>query len=232
MPLFPHAPIAFLDDRLFVVEGRWKTSPFERKMTVFLLSTGELAVHSAIAMEEAGMAALEAIGRPAWVLVPNRLHASEAVWYAQRYPSARVLVPAEIRGKLFEHLTRIDGSLDDDWPASLRGELAVVPLRGTRIGEVAFVHGPSRTLVLTDVCFHYGGRDLPLATRTFMRLNGAYGRFGPSRLFKWFAVADRGALRASIAAVLEHDFERVIVSHGRTLETGGRNALEDAFEWL
>lgn len=232
MPLFPHGPIAFLDDRLFVVEGRWKKSPFERKMTVFLLSTGELAVHSAIAMEEAGMAALEAIGRPAWILVPNRLHASEAVWYARRYPSARVLVPAEIRGKLFERLTRIDGSLDDDWPAQLRGELTPVPLRGTRIGEVAFVHGPSRTLVLTDACFHYGGSDLPPLARMVMRLNGAYDRFGATRIFRSFVVADRAALRASIDAVLEHDFDRVIVSHGRTVEAGGRDAVKEAFAWL
>ena len=232
MAIFPHGPIAFVDDGLFVVEGRWKKSPFERKMTAFLLSTGELAVHSAIALEEAGMAALEAIGRPAWILVPNRHHASEAGWYADRYPSARVLVPAEIRERLFDRIQRIDGSLDEDWPEALHGEVAVLPLRGTRTGEVAFVHEPSRTLVLTDACFHYRGGDLPAVARLLMRANGAYDRFGPSRIFKSFAVADREALRRSFEQVLEHDFDRVIVSHGRTLDRGGRAAIRDAFAWL
>jgi hypothetical protein len=229
MVLYPHGPMSFVDDGLFVVEGRWKRSRFERKMTVFLLATGEVAVHSAIAMDEAGMAALEAIGRPAWILVPNSLHYSDASWYGDRYPSARVLVPAAARSKLFEKVRRIDGSLDEDWPDASRGELAVVPLQGTRINEVALVHGPSRTLVLTDAVFHYGGHDLPWLARSFMRANRAYDRFGPSRIFTSFVVQDRDAFRASIDALLEHDFDRVVMSHGRILDTGGKEAIRDAF---
>jgi hypothetical protein len=220
MVLYPHGPIGFVDDGLFVVE---------RKMTVFLLASGEVAVHSAIAMDEAGMAALEAIGRPSWILVPNSLHCSDAGWYGDRYPSARILVPAAARVKLFDRVRRIDGSIDDDWPEALRGELAVVPLRGTRIGEVAFVHGPSRTLVLTDAVFNYREQDLPWLARTFMRGNRAYDRFGPSRIFTSFVVEDRDAFRTSMAALLEHDFDRVIMSHGRVLEAGGKNALREAF---
>jgi hypothetical protein len=34
---------------------------------------------------------------------------------------------------------------------------------------------------------------------------------------------------ASIDAVLEHDFDRVIMSRGRVLETGGKDALRAAF---
>lgn len=229
MVLYPHGPIGFVDDGLFVVEGRWKRSRFERKMTVFLLASGEVAVHSAIAMDEAGMAALEAIGRPSWILVPNALHYSDADWYGERYPSARILVPAAARAKLFEKIRRIDGSLDEDWPEALRGELAVVPLAGTRIGEVACVHGPSRTLVLTDAVFHYRERDLPWLARAIMRLNGAYDRFGPSRIFTSFVVSDRDALQASIETLLDHDFDRVVMSHGRVLETGGKEAMRAAF---
>jgi len=229
MVLYPHGPVSFVDDGLFVVEGRWKHSAFERKMTVFLLASGEVAVHSAIAMDEAGMAALEAVGRPAWILVPNSLHYADAGWYAERYPSARVLVPAAARVKLFEKVRRIDGSIDEDWPESLHGELAIVPLRGTRIAEAAFVHGPSRTLVLTDAVFHYGGSDLPWMARMIMRANRAYGRFGPSRIFNSFVIQDRDAFHASIDALLELDFDRVIMSHGRVLDTGGKDAVRDAF---
>ncbi|HZN55562.1 MAG TPA: hypothetical protein VFB67_09595 [Candidatus Polarisedimenticolaceae bacterium] len=232
MELYPHGPIGFLDDGLFLVEGRWKRSVFERKMTVFRLASGEVAVHSAIAMDEPGMAALEAIGRPSWVLVPNILHASDAGWYAARYPSARILVPAAVRAKLFDRIPRIDGSLDEDWPDSLQGELSIVPLHGTTIGEVAFVHAPSRTLVLTDAVFHYAGRDLPFLSRLLMRANSAYGRFGPSRIFLSFVVNDRKALLASIDALLTHDFDRVIMSHGRMLPEGGREAMADAFASL
>jgi hypothetical protein len=229
MVLFPHGPIHFVDDGLFVVEGRWKRSPFERRMTIFLLATGEVAVHSAIAMDDAGMAALEEIGRPAWVLVPNTMHFSDASWYGERYPAARVLVPGAARGKLFEKVRRIDGSLDEDWPEALKGELAIVPLEGVRNAEVAFVHAPSRTLVLTDAAFNYHDRDLPILARMFMRLNRAYDRFGPSRILTSFVVSNPDAFRASIESLLEHDFDRVIVSHGRVLVTGGKAAMRDAF---
>jgi hypothetical protein len=105
----------------------------------------------------------------------------------------------------------------------------VIPLEGTRIREVAFVHAPSRTLVLTDAVFNYRGNDLPWLARTFMRANRAYGRFGPSRIFTSFVIADGDAFQASIEAVLEHDFDRVIMSHGSVLETGGKDAIRAAF---
>ena len=229
MTVYPHGPIHFVDDSLFVVEGRWKRSPFERRMTLFLLASGELAIHSAMALDEAGMAALEEIGRPSWVLVPNVMHYSDASWYGDRYPSAHVLVPAAARGKLFEKVRRIDGSVDEDWPEALQGELAVVPLQGTRNAEVAFVHARSRTLVLTDAVFHYGNHDLPMLARVFMRLNRAYDRFGPSRIFTSFVIKDPDAFRASIEALLEHDFDRVIMSHGRVLDAGGKTAVREAF---
>ena len=54
-------------------------------------------------------------------------------------------------------------------------------------------------------------------------------RFGPSRIFTSFVVDDRDAFNASMALLLDHDFDRVIMSHGRTLATGGKNAMRDAF---
>ncbi len=61
-----------------------------------------------------------------------------------------------------------------------------------------------------------------------MRANRAYDRFGPSRIFTSFVVKDRDAFRASIGALLEHDFDRVIMSHGRVLDTGGKDAVREA----
>jgi hypothetical protein len=62
-----------------------------------------------------------------------------------------------------------------------------------------------------------------------MRANRAYGRFGPSRIFTSFVIDDRDAFLGSIDALLEHDFDRVIMSHGRILATGGKSAIRDAF---
>ena len=67
--------------------------------------------------------------------------------------------------------------------------------------------------------------------RTLMRINGAWGHFGPSRLMKTM-VKDRAALRRSIDALLDWDFDRIVLSHGDIVEAEGKNALRTAFAWL
>ena len=65
-----------------------------------------------------------------------------------------------------------------------------------------------------------------------MRLNSAYGRFGPSRLFRYTVLKDAREMRASIDRILEWDFERVVVAHGEVLESDGIRALRRSFSWL
>jgi hypothetical protein len=46
------------------------------------------------------------------------------------------------------------------------------------------------------------------------------------------AFRDKQAARRSVAAILEWDFDRVVVSHGQVLETGGHEQFRAAFAWL
>ena len=39
-------------------------------------------------------------------------------------------------------------------------------------------------------------------------------------------------MKASIQQVLEWDFDRIIVGHGEVVETGGKEALRQAYAWL
>jgi hypothetical protein len=96
--------------------------------------------------------------------------------------------------------------------------------------EVVFVHRPSRSLLVCDLAFNVGP-DAPWLTRTLFRLWGAYGRLGPTRLER-LLVRDKDAARRSLDEVLALDFDRVIVSHGDVLETGGREAFARGFDWL
>jgi hypothetical protein len=98
------------------------------------------------------------------------------------------------------------------------------------LNEVVFFHRASRTLVLTDIAFNVRRADSWL-TRAVLRLDGAYGRFGVSRIGR-AVIRDRRAARAAIDRMLGWDFDRVIVAHGEVLERGGRDALREAFAWL
>jgi hypothetical protein len=45
-------------------------------------------------------------------------------------------------------------------------------------------------------------------------------------------IRDRSALRNSIDQILRWDFDRIIVTHGEVLESGGPRALREAYVFL
>ena len=99
-----------------------------------------------------------------------------------------------------------------------------------KLQETLFVHLPSRTLVATDLVFNVRA-PAPFFTRTFMRFNGGFDRFGPTRICRSL-IKDRAAVRAAVERALAEDFDRVVVAHGQVLPTGGRAALRAGFAWL
>jgi hypothetical protein len=99
------------------------------------------------------------------------------------------------------------------------------------LNEVVFFHPVSRTLILTDLCVNY-----PPSESTLLRLYRRWiqdyeGKFAMARLIK-LMVRDRGALRSACDRILQWDFDRVTVTHGEVLESGGKEAFRNAFRWL
>ncbi|MDH5752254.1 MAG: DUF4336 domain-containing protein [Deltaproteobacteria bacterium] len=223
-------PMEKLAGGLYAVRGELGKSPLGRRMTVVNLPGGGLALHSVIRMSEDDMQRLDAMGKVSHILVPNDFHTTDAGFYAQRYPQAAVLAPRD-RVKKLSGRFRVTGSFEDDWTGPLAGALEALVPGGLRSGEGVFFHPASKTLILTDLVFNLGNEFTGL-TRLFLALNQSLNRFGPSRIFRWFMLKDPRELAASLAAVLAWDFDRVIVSHGAVVETGGREALQKAFAWL
>ena len=46
------------------------------------------------------------------------------------------------------------------------------------------------------------------------------------------AIKDKSAFRASLARVMQWDFDRVVMSHGRVLETDGKAQMKKSFDFL
>ena len=93
MVTYPHGPLEKLADNLWVVDGELPHMPIGRKMTVIKKSTGALVLHSPIALDDAGMRNLEALGEIEVLLVPNGWHRIDLARYAKRYPSAAIYAP-------------------------------------------------------------------------------------------------------------------------------------------
>jgi hypothetical protein len=163
------------------------------------------------------------------VIAPNKAHHLFVAPCLAAYPFASLYAApglAEKRADLAITHVLADAP-PGDWPGVVDYHVVEgAPL----LNEAAFLHRPSRTLILTDLAFNVRPGPTNRA-RVFHRIIGATGRFGPHRLIR-LSMRDRAATRRSIERVLEWDFDRVIVSHGEVLESGGHAAVERAFAFL
>ena len=220
-----------LADDVWVTERpqRFFGLPVGARMTVIRLSGGRLLLHSPLPLDAEIRAELDALGRVAYAVAPNRLHHLYAGDVARAYPDARLWVAPGLPEKRPDLVHA--GVLGDEAPVEWRGELEQAFFRGRPYeNEVAFFHPATRTLILCDLAFNFGPRDA-WPTRVLMSLLRSYGKLGPSKLDP-LLIRDRAAASASLERILAWDFDRVIVAHGDVQESGGYPLIRDGYAWL
>jgi Domain of unknown function (DUF4336) len=216
---------------LWVVEQplRFKGIALGARMTVVRLRNGELFLHSPVALHPELRDALLRIGTPRHVVAPNRFHHLFITDYRQAFPGVRLYAAPRLPDKRRD--VGFDAVLEDAPAPPWDGELDQEVFKGFPfMSEVVFCHRASRTLLTCDLAFNIGP-EAPFATRLAFRLLGGYGRLAPTLVEKWL-IRDRVAARGSLARILAWDFERVVVSHGQVVESGGRDALRAGYQWL
>lgn len=201
------------------------------RMSVVRLADGGLLLHSPIDPTAELRTALAALGPVRHVVAPNRFHHL----FAGRWCDAGSDVALHVAPGLLDKRkdlaaagARELGAAPDPAWAGLLDQVRVEGMPW--VNEVAFLHRASRSLLVCDLAFHIGP-DSPPWTRLWFRVMGAYDRLETTFLEK-IITRDREAARASLERILAWDFERVVVSHGRILETGGREAFRRAWSWL
>jgi hypothetical protein len=199
------------------------------RMTVVRLRDGALVLHSPVALDGETRAALDALGPVRWLIGPNKVHHLFLSQYVAAYPAAALCGAPGLAEKRTD--LRFAHVLDDALRTVWAGQLEFLLFEGAPgISEVVFLHPESRTLILTDLAFNLPP-GAPNRARVFHALVGAVGRFGPHRIVR-AAIRDKRAARRSADRILAWDFDRVVVSHGLVLETGGKRAMETAFAYL
>lgn len=191
------------------------------RMTVLALSGG-LLVHSPVDIDPALLAPL---GNPRWVLAPNLFHhlyagpwaeAGLELWAAPGLQEKRPDLP--IAGVPARNAHPFGSDID------------LLPLTCFPMSnEVVVLHRPSRTLITTDLVFHLPP-TAPLATRAAMRCLCGYPGCRSTLLER--VAMKRPEARKELGMLLSWDFDRLIMAHGEIIETGGKDALRDAFAWL
>lgn len=220
-----------------VADGLWcATQPLRflgidvgARMTVVRLPSGGLLLHSPIEPLPSLSAAVEALGPVEHVVAPNRFHHLFVGLWGDAGPN----VQAHVAPGLLDKRPDLDGAheLGETADPTWAGVLDTCVVNGIPMAnEVAFLHAPSRTLVTCDLAFNIGAAA-PTATRFFFKAQGKYGKLETTFLEK-LLTRDKAAARASIERILSWDFDRVVVSHGDILESGGHEAFRHAWSWL
>ena len=218
--------------RLYTYEEPLRFLGFEigRIMSVIELSSGGLFVQSPAELTPELHAALDALGEVRFVAPASKLHGHLFMeQYRAAYPDVELLAAPGLDARRsdlsFDHL--LGDTPDPRWAA----DVDQVAILGNRwVTEIAFYHRASRTVILGDVAYPIGPNH-PLKTRLMARLVGVYGRLRPTLDFR-LTITNDASFRRSILDVLSWDFDRVIPGHGEIVESGGKRAMIDGFDWI
>ena len=227
--ILPHSPIQELAPNLWHVTGILGPTP--REMVIYKLADSALLIHSAIALDEAGIAQLESLGKPKIMIVPNRIHRRDAKVYKQRYPELLVVAP-EVAKPYVEEIVPVDAIAEELLPN--HGVICHRPA-GIRPQELAYELPLStgKALIFTDILFNltdsYLDRYVPRSKLIFSVL-GARGYFGITALGKRFFMTDRIAYREWLRKLADclPSLRVISVAHGEPITTNCAERLREA----
>jgi hypothetical protein len=229
--IFPHGDPQELMPGVWVVTGALPF-PLKREMTIAKLSDGSLLLHSVIAMNDAAMAKLDALGKPSVMIVPHGSHRLDPPFYKARYPEIRVVAPAAARAKI-EEVIKVDATSEESLPAH---GVRVHAVNGFKNGELAYeLDTPGgKLLILSDAVANH---DPPAGLGGwFMSVvaGGIKGRkLGIPRIVRRMILSDKAAARASLEKLAEiPDVKALTVAHGRPITDGVSAALKEAASTL
>ena len=209
-------PLQQIDTGLWCLPGRFgsRLMPGSTRMTV-LAGDGGLVLHSPVAVSPGDVAAIEAIGPVAAILAPNTYHYLYLRAAAEAFPAARVLVPDGLESKIGP-VPRAE-AIGRAHPPALPGGIEHFIVERHAVRECLLFHRPTRTLVTADMLYNYqpeNGR----AEKLMFRLIGCYG--APKVAFYHrFAIRDKAAVREMVEAVRSWHPRRIVLAHGRILES-------------
>ncbi|HKO51292.1 MAG TPA: hypothetical protein VJV79_26465 [Polyangiaceae bacterium] len=219
--IYPYGPPIERAENLWQIIGTLKF-PVPRNMTIVRNRHGELLIYSAIAMHEEGMRLLEALGRPAVMVIPHRRHQMDAAFYKARYPALRVLAPDAGRVR---HVA-VDGGLAE---LAEFGVQAYVLPGNTYEDVVLDIPLPGGRALC--VCETLGNVAPPpgLASVLFRLLGPPGGSFGIARAVRLREVRGTAQLRAWLETQAERaDVRCLLFGHGEPLTSDIPDALRRA----
>ena len=227
-----------IDNNLWVAEQSLKFLglPVGTRMTVIRLKDNSLLLISPIAIDAEIKQELDRLGTVSYLIAPNLFHYLYLSQCQEIYPQAKVYVPPGLKAKqpdlkIDKTFTQDDIQFDSELEYTLFAGFQVLIVTQIKVvNEIVFYHPSTKTLIITDSAFNFDD-SFPLVTQLAARIIDSYQTLKPSWLEK-VAVKDKELVKQSIAKILTWDFNRVIMGHGKIVETNAKQELAAGYQWL
>ena len=222
-PLQPHGALEEVFDDIYRLQGSAVMGPGVRipRNMVVLRHEGELTVVDAVRLDEAGHAALDALGAVKHV-VKIGSHGMDDAWYLDRYDAQAWAPPGVEREGIEDRPLPLDGPLPVPW-------LRLFLFEHTRAPEACLIVERAGGVLLTcDSVQHWPDLDgCSLLAKGVTKAFGFLKRpavIGPP----WLKMntPEGGSLRPDFERLLAEEWDHLIGGHGKPLVGGAKAALE------
>jgi hypothetical protein len=195
------------------------------RMTVVKTSSGDLLLHSPVALSDPWADAVEDLGSVRWIVAPNLYHHVYAKPALERFSNARLLAAPGLDQKRPD----LSGGLElsERLPDELAGDFEMILVGGApKVNELVLFHRSSASVILSDLVFNVHKAPNFMAG-ILLTLFGTRGRFAKSRMWRML-VKDAEAHTDSLERICAWPTQRVIVGHGEIVEQDASTQLSAA----
>ncbi len=219
---------------LYVAEGptvSFYGFPYPTRMAVARLADGSAWVWSPVALTEDIVGFMETFASVGHIVSPNKIHHLFLAQWQDRWPDARMYTPPGLAQRKPE--LRFDAELGDAPEPAWAADIDQVVFRGSlAMEEVVFFHRESRTAIVCDLIQRHPETAMTGWRGMLMRIDGLVGNNG-STPREWRAsFLRRGRARAARGKVLSWDPERLLIAHGECAQTGAKEIIDKALQWM
>lgn len=230
----PHDPPREIASDVFIVEGCVKPAPFVRftRNMVVVRDEGRLTLINPVRMDDAGLRALEALGKVTDVLRLGPLHGMDDPFYVDRYQAQFW----SFAGGTTYTTPSIDQVLAEDGALPFRNArlFAFKHMKETE-GAILLEKTPN-LLITCDAIQSYATPPHTPHTNAFSRLMMPFIGFPKKTLIGpvWvkLLVTDRSGIAEEFKRLLAWDFDQLIAAHGTFLPQGAHAQVQQAFDTM
>lgn len=224
-----------LAENIWVVDGGavpFFGLPYTTRMTIIRLENNDLFIHSPINPNNELIQEVSKLGNIKYLISPNKIHHLFLQDWLELYPNAEVYASPGLREKRKD--INFTADLKDFPKAQWQNEIDQLIFKGSRVmQEVVFFHKPSKTLILTDLIENFDENYFTGFKGLIAKLSGIVAPNGKTPIdWRMSFFFGKKQARECFERILAWQPERIIVAHGKNIETNAVDFLKKSFKWL